>query len=170
VLRLLVGGAKVYRMNADGDGDENEKKRKWGRICQNLLPRSLYCALYCFGSCSKMSDGEGGGWSNGYWCCWVDGRRTEHHGSAVVHHPKGGQREARCRPLRRTTSSRLAGRRTWRWTRTCRGRGRKAPVWILLAWEGDLGTVEPMILWRGKGRSHRGPDMRRSSIYGCGRT
>jgi hypothetical protein len=35
--------------------------------------------------------------------------------------------------------------------------------------EGGSGTVEQKRLWRGKETSRRGLDMRRSSIYGCGK-
>lgn len=154
-------------MNAGGDCG----KSRWDRICQSLLPRSLYCVPHYSGSLRwKMSDGEGGGWSNAYWSCWDGGHRIGHRESVATHPRRGGQKEGRRRPLHRTRSNRVEGRQTWRWRRTFQERRRRAPVWMLVQLEGDSGTVEQKRLWIGKERSRRGLDMRRSSIYGCGRT
>ena len=92
-------------MNSGGDG----AKRKSGPICQSLLPRSLYCDLYCCGSCLKTSGDEEEGWSNGYWCCWGGGHRTRHHGNVVG--PLRYEWQASRRRLRlHTKLDRLAGR------------------------------------------------------------
>jgi hypothetical protein len=93
-------------MNVGGDGG----KRKSGPICLSLLPRSLYCILYCCGLCWTMSDDGKEGWSNGYWCCWGGGHRTRRRGSAVVRLLKYGQKASRLRLHRHTRSDRLAGR------------------------------------------------------------
>jgi len=105
----VLEGAKESRMNAGGDCE----KSKWDQICLSLLPRSLYCVPYYSGSlCWTMSDDEGEGWSNGYWWYWDGGHRTGHHGSVATHPRKGGQKEGRRRPLRRTRSNRVVGRQT----------------------------------------------------------
>src|SRR6266446_6593794 len=106
-------------MNYGGDGG----KRKSGPICQSLLPRSLYCVLYCCGLCWRKSDDEEEGWSNGYWYCWGGGHRTRHHGSVVVGLLQRGQKASRGRLDRHTRLDRLAGRPTWLTARTCRERG-----------------------------------------------
>ena len=103
---MLLEGAKESRMNAGGDNE----KRNSVQISQSLLPRSLYCVLHYSALCSKTSDGEGEGWSNA--CSYYSdgGHRTGHRGSAVTHPLKGGQKEGRRRPPRRTRSNRVAGR------------------------------------------------------------
>ena len=94
-------------MNAGGDNE----KRMWAQISQSLLPRSLYSVLHYSVLCSRMSDGEGEGWSNAYSWYWDGGHRTGHHGSVAMHPQKGGrQTEGRRPPPRRTRLNRVAGR------------------------------------------------------------